>query len=143
MKTCRKCGKRKRLEAFPPCAARKDGRHSYCRPCRQEYDREWHAKTYQRRAESVRKRQRDRRARLVEKLLIYLAEHPCVDCGEADPVVLQFDHRDDETKVGNVSDFLRNKRLWESVLTEIAKCDVRCANCHVRRTQQFGWRKHA
>ena len=45
-------------------------------------------------------------------LLDYLSAAPCVDCGERDPVVLDFDH----------------------VGPEIARCEVRCANCHRRRT---------
>ena len=31
---------------------------------------------------------------------------------------------------------------WNAILVEIAKCDIRCANCHRRRTaSQYGWDK--
>ena len=61
-----------------------------------------------------------------------LAGSACRDCGERDAVVLEFDHRGE--KRGNVS----TMATWASLATlraEIAKCDVRCANCHRRRTQ--------
>jgi hypothetical protein len=73
--------------------------------------------------------------------LAYLLAHPCVDCGEDDPVKLDFDHRDPAQKKGNIGSLSAGKP-WRLVLREIEKCDVRCANCHVRRTaQQFNWRK--
>jgi len=69
----------------------------------------------------------------------YLREHPCVDCGETDLVVLQFDHCRG-TKTMNVSTMIKRRFRLAAIKDEIAKCDVRCANCHARRTaHQFGW----
>jgi L-lysine 2,3-aminomutase len=56
-------------------------------------------------------------------------------------LVLEFDHRDPSDKVKAVAVLAMSKR-WPKVLTEVNKCDVRCVNCHRRRTaRQFGWRK--
>jgi hypothetical protein len=74
-----------------------------------------------------RKLQRERMILLIE----HLQSHGCVDCGETDPLVLEFDHRGD--KAFNICSVL-NERPWEAVLCEIEKCEVRCANCHRRRT---------
>ena len=67
----------------------------------------------------------------------YLRDHPCVDCGEADIIVLEFDHRDRKAKRFSVSDGIWNKSAsLRSIKAEIAKCDVRCANCHRRKTHR-------
>ncbi|MFD2093410.1 hypothetical protein [Blastococcus deserti] len=77
-----------------------------------------------------------------QNLWQYLRAHPCVDCGEPDIVVLQFDHRDRESKEMIVSRMIASGRRWPVVLKEIEKCDVVCGNCHARRTAtQMGWRK--
>ena len=68
-------------------------------------------------------------------LLEFFAANPCVDCGEIDPLVLEFDHLSD--KDFNIAKGIRD-RNWQSVLDEIAKCDVVCANCHRRRTARRG-----
>jgi hypothetical protein len=61
----------------------------------------------------------------------YLATHPCVDCGENDPRCLDLDHRDPATKRGSLADLITRTQVNNAVLeAEIAKCDVRCANCH-------------
>jgi hypothetical protein len=66
-----------------------------------------------------------------EYLMTYFATHPCHDCGETDPLVLEFDHlRDKRFNIGSALPY----RNWESILAEIEKCEVVCANCHRRRT---------
>jgi len=71
----------------------------------------------------------------------YLAERQCVDCGQSDPEVLDFDHRDGAEKVETIA-WLRARGREEELLEEITKCEIRCANCHQRRTaRQFGWTK--
>ena len=77
-----------------------------------------------------------------EKVFDYLREHPCVDCGEADPVVLEFDHRDAATRMLYVAQMIERRYAWVKIQAEIEKCDVRCANYHRRKTsRQFGRRR--
>tara|TARA_R110000787_G_scaffold9510_1_gene33148 strand:- start:987 stop:1397 length:411 start_codon:yes stop_codon:yes gene_type:complete len=54
---------------------------------------------------------------------------PCVDCGENNPIVLEFDHVRGE-KRANVSDMTRHAYSLKAIQEEIDKCDIRCANCH-------------
>lgn len=75
-------------------------------------------------------------------ILAYLAEHPCIDCEEPDPVVLEFDHRNPDDKCFSIACAVNGSYTVDRLRVEIAKCDVRCANCHRRRTgKQFGWFK--
>ena len=66
---------------------------------------------------------------------MYLATHPCVDCGERDRIVLTFDHVTGE-KRANVSDMVQGGFGLESIKAEIEKCDVVCFNCHQIRSQK-------
>lgn len=61
----------------------------------------------------------------------YKLEHPCVDCGEADPRCLDFDHRDRASKSFTIG---CGAISLVKVQTEVAKCDVRCANCHRKKS---------
>jgi hypothetical protein len=78
--------------------------------------------------------QKRHRTKIREALLSFLSTKQCIDCGETDPIVLEFDHKEPETKTRNVARFLSGHFSWESVSREIEKCDVRCANCHRRKT---------
>jgi transcription elongation factor Elf1 len=85
-------------------------------------------------------RRRVRTREVRKKVFAYLRANPCVDCGEEDIAVLEFDHRCRVSKQDRVSALVCQGYSWETVKTEIDKCDVRCANCHRRRTAiQLGW----
>ena len=62
----------------------------------------------------------------------YLMMHPCVDCGETDLIVLEFDHQRD--KKYNIAKLITNNCSLKRLVLEIDKCQVRCANCHRRKT---------
>ncbi len=78
--------------------------------------------------------QKKHRIRVRQRLLEFLSTKECMDCGEKDPIVLDFDHLDRKTKFKTVSQMLSGHYSWQSVLTEAKKCEVRCANCHRRKT---------
>lgn len=74
-------------------------------------------------------------------VLAYLANNPCVDCGEDDPRVLEFDHVRGK-KIAAVSVLVNKCKPIQDIDDEILKCDVRCANCHKRKTHtDLGWWK--
>jgi hypothetical protein len=72
-------------------------------------------------------------------LLDHFKLNPCVDCGESDLVVLDFDHVRGK-KQASICTMIRNGFSISKLKEEIRKCDVRCANCHRRRTAKSkGW----
>ncbi len=130
--TCRVCGLSKAITEFAVRSYKTGTRHHICRACRSDYNREWWAKNRVIQMPRIR-RNREKHYRNVEqRIWNHLFAHACVDCGEADVTVLEFDHLRD--KVSEISTLFRRRRSWRVVLAEIAKCEVRCANCHARKT---------
>lgn len=114
-----------------------------CSPtCRKLY---WN-KAYQRkalklkesRAWTVNKTNELKRAKIIE----ILSKNPCVDCGESNVLCLHFHHKNPSDKIGEVAQLLKKRLCWQKIEDEINKCEVICANCHMKRTaQQFQWWK--
>jgi hypothetical protein len=80
-----------------------------------------------------------RRSRVLENVglaLDALSRSGCVDCGERDLCVLEFDHVG--TKRAAVMKLAWNGSRLEDVRREIAECQVRCGNCHRRCTAERG-----
>lgn len=133
MKRCVTCKLVLPLSAFNKRRLSKDGLQFRCRDCY----RQWHAANKERHNKQIHDRIVRIRAAHYERLRLYLDEHPCTDCGETDPLVLEFDHiGNDKTK--DMCRLVQQAYPWTVIKSEIAKCEVVCANCHRRRTHLRG-----
>ena len=134
IKLCGRCKEEKPIEQF----AWKDkarGTYQYqCRACQKIYRTEHYNKNKDKIYGQIKSRQRE----IANRVWAYKQSHPCVDCGESDPIVLEFDHlRDKEFNIGHAGMYGYS---WERIINEISKCEVVCRNCHVRRTwRRAGW----
>jgi hypothetical protein len=136
-KWCPGCEEDLPLAAFTKNKAKPDGRGSPCRECKKAVQNAWYAKNRDRHIANVKKNKSTTHRALLSWLLNYLKTHPCVDCGEADPLVLELDHvRGAKTMA--VATMLQRQVQLAKLEKEVAKCEVRCANCHRRKTaKQF------
>jgi len=141
IKRCSKCKKYKFKWKYNKNRRKKDGLQHQCRPCQHEYhNKKWYPKNKDKRVKAVkdykwRKREENYR-RVVKEYFV----KGCVDCGENNVRVLEFDHvRGRKRKVGKrglegVSYMIRHGYKWNTIKREIDKCEVRCRNCHKERT---------
>lgn len=134
-KSCPGCARLLPSSAFGKNCRKRDGHQTYCRECKRGFD----AAYYRQDKTGQNERNRQNRQRNREHVWAYLERHPCVDCGETDSLVLEFDHVRGE-KVRAVGELVNRAVSLETLQEEIAKCEVRCANCHRRKTaRDQGW----
>jgi hypothetical protein len=89
-KKCSRCREVKPVDEFSWHRKAKGQRDCFCRPCRSAYGKEHYAANRQRYIDqaAIVKRRLTRERTLY--LLEFFKSHPCTDCGENDPVVLEF-----------------------------------------------------
>ena len=131
-RVCNRCHQTKNLEKdFYKAKGYRGGHLPRCKEC-------FHAFPSQTPEATLRRTYRTRKRNL-QFLWDYYKKHPCVDCGEGDPIVLHSDHVRGE-KVQIVSKLVHHTRSLKVIAAELEKCETRCANCHARRTaEQLGW----
>lgn len=116
-KKCSSCGGFKNVAEFSWANKKKGYKQSSCRECEKTRNYVWYRK---------------RRARIDD----YLKTHPCVDCGESDYRVLEFDHVKGEKKFNISQEWTKP---WETLKVEIAKCEIRCRSHHIIRHKKEGY----
>jgi hypothetical protein len=131
-KWCTGCEKEKDFEQdFHKNKSQKDGHAPWCKQCVNASTKRWASSKHgiaKKRAVTREKIQRNK-----EFVFSYLSTHPCIDCPESDPVVLEFDHVRGEKK-DIISKLIFKTVSIARIVAEIEKCVVRCANCHRRKT---------
>ena len=140
MKICSRCKKEKSVEDFNFKIKSTGKRQIQCRECTRLLIKNHYKNNREYYLTKAKKRNKHIRGIINMYIKEYLLNHPCVDCGEKDLVVLEFDHRGDVKKFKAVSHLMTAQVKFETIKLEIDKCDVRCANCHRKKTaKQFKW----
>ena len=114
-------------------------RHPTCRECQKPFRKNWYeGSAKERHLENVQARKKVVREQARSFVLAYLLTHPCENCGESDPRVLEFHHKEGKDKA--VSELVAGGYSIATIQAEIDKCSVLCANCHRRLTMDDrGW----
>ena len=140
MKKCCRCKKEKAFEDFNFKNKVLGVRQKSCRDCTRQEIRNHYQNNRKYYIKKAKIRNKHFKKKVQDYKWDYLSKNPCVDCGESNPIVLDFDHQHD--KIASVSDIIKNRNSLEIIKKEINKCKVRCANCHrIRTAKDFGWYK--
>lgn len=129
---CTRCREPKPAAAFPRRTREREELQAWCRACFARVHSAHYAANREREISRVRRNTARSRKAARELVAEYLATHPCVDCGEPDLVVLEFDHVGPKRK--DVSLMVAAGYPLATIVAEIANCQVRCGNCHRRKT---------
>jgi hypothetical protein len=138
-KICDHCKLSKDEEAFSWKFKTLGVRHKTCRECMSIHQKKYfHGGAHDKHLKNVKERKDAARLVAREYVWNYLLTHPCIQCGESDPVVLEFHHRYGKDKP--VGLLVSTGYSVAKIQSEIDKCDVLCANCHRRLTmKERGW----
>ncbi len=137
-KKCTECAQEKPFSRFD---SKRNKLRANCKDCVSKYTKKHYLANKAYYLEKATINRRKARQRLREFLLEYYSNHSCTDCGETDPVVLEFDHLRDKYK--GIAIMVNRALSLVRIKDEIAKCEVVCANCHKRRTaRRFNWYKN-
>lgn len=129
MKTCARCKEQKPLDQFN----RKTETHlqSYCISCNKERNRDHYLNNKEMYALKRDKWKKNFKAE-AHTYLREAAKDGCKVCGEKDYVCLQFHHINPDTKISSVARMISNSRSLVTIKEEVTKCDILCANCHMK-----------
>lgn len=136
---CTTCKKFKPEDAFYKKRGYKGAR--YCspsckaciRPHNNERYRQQRKNYYENHKGEILAGQKSRTARNRDFLWEWFIVHPCTDCGETNPVLLEADHVRGLKREG-LSVMTQSPFSLQSIQEELDKCESVCANCHRIRT---------
>jgi hypothetical protein len=131
MKTCGKCKLSKNESDFSWKNKSKGTLQSFCKECQKEYRKIHYESNKQYYVDKSAKWRDSERVRF----FTWLKKQSCTDCGNKDFRVLEFDHLGDK-EFGIAAGI--GMMTFESLQTELDKCEVVCANCHRIRTTNRG-----
>ena len=124
------------MDLFHNNKSKPDGKQTVCKDCKKKSDKKYYQDNKPQMRESIARSRSDRNKKNQALMIEYLDGRNCVECGERDVRVLEFDHRERSEKKSNISTLMSDVCSWDRILEEIALCDILCANCHRIKTHE-------
>lgn len=139
---CRTCDDDKLEEEFHFKNKKTGLRNKQCKNCSSLYRKKYYSENKESAILYALKSNVDIRLRNRQYVWDYLKKHPCIDCGNDNPIVLDFDHKDNSNKICDIGVAADSNWSLRKIQIEIDKCNIRCSNCHrIRTAIQFNWYK--
>ena len=133
MKFCYQCKQNKILNEWGKNSSTKDGLQYQCKSCTNLNSRIYYKNNKKKHLCLIKEGQNRRKQKIYKELKKLFELQPCLDCGESNPILLEFDHVRG-VKKHNVSTLISGGWSWKTILTEINKCEIVCVKCHRLRT---------
>lgn len=133
LKVCTICNITQNINQFNKRKRSSDGYQNICRECNRKRSRKYYDDNKGHHKKVVYGRKINHIQASKEFVYDYLKCHGCVDCPEKDPIVLDFDHVRGK-KYRAISQMVHRGNSLKKIKKEMEKCEVRCANCHRRKT---------
>lgn len=132
-KICSSCKQEQPVESFALRNSKR--RHNRCKTCQAEYCKKHYQDNKSRYIARSKLSNKDLAQRNRDFVNSIKESFACFDCGSKYPAcAMDFDHREGHTKEYNVSKMVAHSLGLDRIKSEIAKCDLVCANCHRIRT---------
>jgi hypothetical protein len=139
MPICNHCGEFKDEDQFYWRWKKLGIRQPTCKECKAKFDKRYYKGRTEEHKKTVKVQRAARREEARDYILNYLSSHPCVDCGETDIRVLEFDHVRGRKKMA-ISQMVGVGYSIKAIEKEIRKCEIRCGHCHkIKHNEDRGW----
>jgi len=139
MKKCVTCGVFKSESEYAWRHKLRRVKWGTCKSCQSGQRAKWYQNNKESHKATVKKNRTTAKQAAREYIDNYLDSSACVDCGESNPNVLEFDHVKGKKKA-TISKMIREGYSIGAIQKELRKCVVRCANCHrIKTAKERGW----
>lgn len=139
LKVCTICKDPKLLSDFNNKKSSVDGKQPQCRECGKKKSKDYYNYNKEFHKSEILKRKKKQIQINRQFVYGYVKSNGCLDCPEKEPCCLDFDHVRGE-KRENISIMINSGFSLQSIKDEIDKCELRCSNCHRKRTSKDqGW----
>ncbi|MFN8411647.1 MAG: hypothetical protein U0Z26_04595 [Anaerolineales bacterium] len=130
MKVCTKCRQEKDDSEYS-WSIHGIKKHSSCNSCRNKQRMDYYERNKEKELTYKWDRQLKKREEAKQFVDAYKRNHPCVDCHNADPEALTFDHVRGVKKT-TIANMVNLGYSIGAIQEEIEKCEVRCWTCHMK-----------